>query len=511
MMIPLDNTPILVAGACKTFRDVDNYHRTLVDGLDEVSRLAFDDSGRASLLRQSIDAIATIRFAMGLEPGLREQLAPEAPGAALARRWGIEHCRYYTSTDSGNVSQYLINHFADSLTRGEHRAVLIGSCELIATVNHARKNGTDLSHWKEATADEPVETIGPDNYGCSEMESLHGFYPPANGFALMESAVRHQSGRSIADHQRYLGELFSRFNAVAVRNPNAWFRTPRTAVEIATATEQNRYVSFPYTKYMCAVMGVNMAAAVIMTTVGNAKRLGIPENKWVYLTGCADVDDTLYLSERPLLHDSVALWTAVDDALRMANRNITDVAHYDIYACFPAVVEISCKTLGIDPLQRQLTVTGGLPYYGGPGSAFSLHSAVQMMSMLRQHPGASGMLIAHGWYMAKESVGIYSTTPSRAEWQRTPLANLRQRAGVSRCPINTGKVEGNGVIEACTVQFDKSGPCRGIMIGRQGNGTRFVAATHEECSFRRMMSEDMIGRHVIVSHSNGINTFTFKD
>ena len=75
-------------------------------------------------------------------------------------------------------------------------------------------------------------------------------------------------------------------------NPHAWFSgVKRSALEICTPTDENRYISYPYTKYMNAFPTVNQSAAVVLTTVENARLCGIPEDKWVYPMGGAHFVD----------------------------------------------------------------------------------------------------------------------------------------------------------------------------------------------------------------------------
>jgi len=42
-----------------------------------------------------------------------------------------------------------------------------------------------------------------------------------------------------------------------------------------------------------------------------------------------------------------------------------------------------------------------------------MHGVVTMMQRLRAAPGTYGMCTANGWYLTKQSVGIYSTRRSR--------------------------------------------------------------------------------------------------
>ena len=157
---------------------------------------------------------------------------------------------------------------------------------------------------------------------------------------------------------------------------------------------------------------IDQAAAVILTSVAKARELGIPRERWVYLHGCADAHDHWYISDRHNFHSSPAMRVVAREALAMAGTGIDGIDKFDLYSCFPSAVQIACAEMGIsqdDP--RGLTVTGGLPYFGGPGNNYVTHSIAQMMDEVRAKPGSVGMVTANGNYVTKQSAGIYSTTP----------------------------------------------------------------------------------------------------
>ena len=249
----------------------------------------------------------------------------------------------------------------------------------------------------------------------NDYERAYGLAFPVNTYPLFETAIRGQRHRTPEQHLDALGKFFSPFSKVASENPHSWFPTYRPPEEISTPSEKNRFVGFPYTKYLNAVIEVDMAAAVVMTSVGKARELGIPESKWVFLHGCADAADIWFVSERVNFHSSPAIRTMGKKAFTMAGRTTGDMAFIDLYSCFPSAVELGCQELGIaedDP--RGLTVTGGLPYFGGPGNNYVMHSIVTMTDKLRNSPGKFGLATGNGWYVTKHSAGIYSTAPKRA-------------------------------------------------------------------------------------------------
>ena len=90
-------------------------------------------------------------------------------------------------------------------------------------------------------------------------------------------------GNSMEKHQSYLGKLFSPFTKIAKNHPNSWFPIERSADEISNVTENNRYIGYPYTKFMNAIMEVDQSASLIMMSEEKANQFNIPKEKRIYL------------------------------------------------------------------------------------------------------------------------------------------------------------------------------------------------------------------------------------
>ena len=153
---------------------------------------------------------------------------------------------------------------------------------------------------------------------------------------------------------------------VAAAQPDhAWFPTERSADEIATPTEANRTVGFPYTKYMNAVMDVDQSASVLVMSEAEAERHGIPREKWVYLHGSADTYEyPVQVLHRKNLHRSFGMQKAGEQAFAAAGVGPSDMSHYDIYSCFPIAVQTAVQEMGITTNDGTvLTSTGGLPFH----------------------------------------------------------------------------------------------------------------------------------------------------
>jgi acetyl-CoA C-acetyltransferase len=124
-----------------------------------------------------------------------------------------------------------------------------------------------------------------------------------------------------------------------------------------------------------------------------------------------------------------------------------------------------------------LTVTGGLPFFGGAGNNYSMHAVASMVELLRAEPGSIGFVGANGGSMSKYSVGVYSTTPRPFEQWSDAEAQTEMDAAPS--PVITPTPEGDATVETYTVKHDKRGML-GIVVGRLADGSRFVATTAPE-------------------------------
>jgi acetyl-CoA C-acetyltransferase len=516
--MPHTTTPVLIGGGQFT-------QRTAREGriaeslnpiamLEKAARLALADTGRTQELISSIDTVSVVRFtADSSDVGRLPRRMFRNPPRSLAKRLAASPRRAIYTAAGGNTPQWLVNQTADDIAGGKCEAALLVGAEYIATMLAAIKQGITLD-WGAGEDGDPgadPEEIGEMRPGSNAYERAYSLNFPVNTYPLFENAIRGAKGRDIATHLRALGELFSPFSKVAAKNPHAWFPIYRTPEEISTPSERNRFVGFPYTKYMNAVIEVDMAAAIVMTSVAKARELGIPESKWVYLHGCADVAEIWNVSERVNYFTSPAIRMLGKKVCAMANVGIADASFIDLYSCFPSAVELACRELGIsedDP--RGLTIAGGLPYFGGAGNDYVMHSIVTMMEKLRAHPGRYGLCTGNGWYVTKHSAGIYSTKPVEDRWQREDPKTYQNEIDSEAHPKVVENAEGRATVETYTVVQNRKGGRFGIVVGRLEDGRRFLANTpDDDATLDRMMREEMLGRAGTVSVTPHNNLFRF--
>ena len=240
---------------------------------------------------------------------------------------------------------------------------------------------------------------------------------------------------------------------------------------------------------------IDQAAAVILTSLAKARELGIPEHRMVYLHGCADAHDHWFISDRRNYHSSPAMRIVAEETGEMAGMDVGDMDMLDLYSCFPSAVQIACAEMGIredDP--RGLTVTGGLPYFGGPGNNYVTHAVAETMDRVRAAPGSRALVTANGNYVTKQSAGIYSTEPPERPFAPKDPASYQAVIDADKGPDTTETPDGPAEVETYTVMHDRKGPSFAILFGRLGDGRRFIANTPEDPGLLADMTErDYLG------------------
>uniref|UniRef100_A0A7S1RWN1 Thiolase-like protein type 1 additional C-terminal domain-containing protein n=1 Tax=Alexandrium catenella TaxID=2925 RepID=A0A7S1RWN1_ALECA len=366
--------------------------------------------------------------------------------------------------------------------------------------------------WGEDLGSLP-EFSGTSEVFNNEQERRHGLHAPVDAYPLYESRLRHAYGHGIEEHQRHVAEIMSRFTKVAASGFNAgcaWHPLERSSGEIATPSPRNRWVGWPYTKYMNASATVDHSASWLMCSVATAERLGIPEEKWVYVHGGAYANQgdprsrpTWFVSRWGEHSRIPAMEAALRGALASARLTADRVQHFDFYACFPSVVQMAADCLGLphdDP--RGLTVTGGLPYYGQCGTVSSIAAMLQALR-LPENRGHFGLVSGNGGLGQKHAAGVYSTAAPDRAFQEVPWA--KTQAKVDALPVAPFADSPRGAAEILTycVKHGRQGPLDCIVIGKlRSTGAHFIANTPRSPElFSDMMSSEWIGRTGTVAAS----------
>ena len=474
-----------------------------VDLATAAARAALVDTGA------DVDAVAgAIDTVVGIRQFEISSRGPAPLGSStnyprsVCQRIGASPARAVLEPIGGQGPQHAVTEFATQIAAGGADVVLVLGSENGSTLRYFAKRDDKPDHSE--AIDGQLEDRGLGYEGLfTKYTVAHGMHGAPAQYGLLENARRGRVSLGVTEYRRAMAELFAPMSEVAARNPYATSPVARSVEEILTVDADNRMICDPYPRLLVARDQVNQGAAVLLMSVATARRLGVAEDNWVYLRGHADMVDQPFLDRADLGYNSAST-LAVQEAMRVAGVGIDDIATFDLYSCFPVPVFNFLDGTGLAADDaRGVTLTGGLPYFGGPGNSYSLHGIAETVVRMRIAPGAFGLVTANGGIMNKYSVGIYSTVP--APWAPDNSAELRADVAARPSPTVTEQANGPATVETYTVRYDW--PVRtAIVVGRlDADGSRFLAMSEDPDLVGLFSDGDPLGARITVSHTENGN------
>lgn len=429
--------------------------------MESALRAAEQDAGTALL--QSIDALDVVC----------EHSWPYADAPRLlAARLGARPAHAVYATAGGESPVRLIHEAALRIARGEATVAAIAGAEANYTVAAAAKAGITLP-W---TPRDPQARLLRGADICHPLAVRHGVHAPTHVYPFYENAALAAWGQTPAEAHEESAQLWSRLSEVAQHNPHAWLRQRFGPGEVGTPDERNRLIAWPYTLRMVANPLVNMGAAVLLTSLGHARRLRIPAQRLAHVWGGAAAQEP----RDYLARDGYARSHAQDAVLEAARALAGDAgfALTELYSCFPIVPKMARRTLGLGP-DAALSSTGGLSFFGAPLNNYMTHAAAALVHALRKGAHAAGgvaLLYGQGEFVTKHHALVLSSTP--------PASALAEDYGVqAEADLHRGAVPeivadhaGAAQLETHTVVYGRDGAASfGVVIARTPEGRRLMA------------------------------------
>lgn len=426
----------------------------------------------------------------------------DAPVDRLADSLAIAPRHRLYSGIGGTTPQVLVQDTAAAILAGDCDLAVITGAEALDTKRRARKAGERLAWSHRAPEPAPFPFEAPFH----PAEVAHDVFQAWLTFPVFDIARRARLGIAPATYSAAIGELLAPFSEVAVTNPYAWLPTAVSAEILSTPTPANRLVGYPYTKRAISVMDVDMAATVIVASHARADELGVPADRRVYLRGWCSATDPVYVAEHRDLSASPAMAAAAAEALRSAGMGIDDVAHLDLYSCFASSVHLACDALGLAADdERGLTVTGGLPFAGGAGSNYLLHSIGTMVDVLRADPGSTGLVTGVGMHMTKHVFGLYSATPPPSGRVTPPdQAGVQARVDAAPACAIVDRHSGEATVASYTVAHGRDGaPEWGLVLVDVADGVRAYGRVEDPDLLATMEQAEWVGEVVTLTEADG--------
>ena len=243
---------------------------------------------------------------------------------------------------------------------------------------------------------------------------------------------------------------------------------------------------------------VDQGTALIVTTLERARAAGL-EEQCVFPWSGATNTETVPVA-RPNPGQAPAIAAAAQATFEGAGIGIDDVAHIDIYSCFPAAVCASAESLGL-PLDdaRGLTCTGGMSFFGGPGNNYSGHGIASVVARIRES-GGKGLVTANGGFLSKHSLGVYAATPPARGFRAMNTDAAQERISASARPV-AEKPAGEARVVAATVEYARDGSvARAPIFADLPNGERALADADPAC-LEALAGRSIVGEEVVLSGS----------
>lgn len=395
-------------------------------------------------------------------PDIHEDLAGKLP------RRPSEVLRTHEASGDGPIQ--LINDAANLIGLGKIRIAAAVGAEAMRTAGQ-RAAALVKAGGKPA----PNRLAEAAMAAATPLARKFGLFWPADVYPFYENATRAAWGQSLGEAQRETAEIWAGFSRVAAENPSAWLRRPVEPEAIMTADDNNRMISFPYTKMMVANSAVNQGAAVIVTSLAAARELGVPEDRIVHVGAGAAAHEPDDFLRRESYTRLVSLETTIRSALEFNETRAEELAHVELYSCFPCVPKLARRVLDW-PLDKPHSVYGGLTFGGGPIGNCMMHATAQMVHKLRG-TADKGLIVANGGYATHSHSMLFSGAPLRAGTFPQNY-NVQSEADRQRgaAPDLLDDYAGLGKIETFAMPFNRQGePSHAIIVARTPEGARFLA------------------------------------
>ncbi len=477
-----DRTPVLVGvGTAAQRLDDPTEAKEAVALMAEALMAAADDAGASELIGR-LDQVRVTKGTWGYSDPAR--WVADAVGANQAGSF---------LADVGILQTAVMGDAAASIASGSADVVAVVGGEAKYRGLRAAITGVDAPDTDQGDA-QPDDFVTPHGMIISRAEIDTGLVMATHHYAMIESARRFVDGQTIDEHRDEVAGLWARFAQVAAANPDAWFRDGLDAAAIATPENGNRMLAWPYTKWHNSQWNVDQAAALIFCSAGTARALGISQDRWVFPWAAAESNHMVPVTERPELHRSPGFahaGRAVGDHTGVAPA---DADHVDLYSCFPIAVRTQALELGLD-LGRDLTVTGGMTWAGGPLNNYVIQAAAKLVQVLRADPGSTGLLTSISGMITKQGASVWSTEPPAQ-----PFANIDVTDAVAAelqpKPYRTGDNEQAEVV-SYTVIWGREGPERAVAIGEFPDGARTLLVSAAPAVMAAAVAGEFCGRGVL--------------
>ena len=447
--------------------------------MDQAVKEALSDSGNKSVK----DYINEIRIPKGF-------WRYRDPGKWIAKNNDFQGIPTTYVTKIGVLQQNLINEACLKIENGEINASIILGGE--ARYKQLRSVIEKKEYFETKLDENPDFYIKAkeDLYGDGELEELGAM--AVGYYATMETALRKNDNENIEEHQNNIASMYEEFSKVASNNEDAWLDHPYSKKEILETSKKNKMLAYPYNKLHCTSWNVNQSAALIICSEELADKLEIDNKKRVYPISSSENNHMIAIQQRPKLYESIGMIYAAKSVNKMMEKLDIRLDAYDLYSCFPAAVKMFSKSLELGS-EIPKTITGSMPYAGGPLNSFVIHSTVKMIQKIRALEVRHGLVTGVSGMMTKQSFCVWGK-----EYQEQFIFDdVTERAKLDESPVELSNIaEGEGVIIGYTIIEGSENAPKAVLYLDDEMKHRKVVSSFDKNFINLLMEEEWVGKKI---------------
>ena len=236
---------------------------------------------------------------------------------------------------------------------------------------------------------------------------------------------------------------------------------------------------------------------MILCSAERAEALGVPRDRWVFPHSGTDAHDHYFVSER----DDLALVAGhppgrAATPSTLAGVGVDDLAHVDLYSCFPSAVRDRGRRARARPRPAAHGHRRPVVRRRARGTTTSRTRSPRWPACCASDPGSARPVTANGGFITKHAFGVYCTEPPA-----TPFRHAEPQAEVDALPrrVLCEEPDGEVAIETWTVMHDRDGqPETGIVVGLLADGRRALGTTTDADPLKALVTEELAGRRARV-------------
>ena len=173
----------------------------------------------------------------------------------------------------------------------------------------------------------------------------------------------------------------------------------------------------------------------------------------------------------------------------------------DLYSCFPLAVQTYASALGL-ALSRDLSVTGGMPFAGGPYNNYVLQATCRAAELLRLGRGRNALVSSVSGTLTKQGFGLWCAEPPARGFSSADLSGAVAREMPTREVADN--YSGAARIAGYTVLHGRAQTPRGIALADTEQGQRALVCTEDASLIARMQQEEFVGRPIRIEDNGWV-------